>query len=307
MKVIVPVTVTGAMLSDMSIAEPDTGSGEAAYNSGTTYTAGAQVISATTHRTYQSLQAANTGNALPVAPATQTDWWLDIGPTNRWKMFDLVADTQSVGASPLTVTIAPGKRVNSVLFDNVLADSVTIEGVSADETVYGPKTITMRRRNVRGWYDYFYAPFEASNAGAVFDIPPRTDIALTLTFTRSSGSVKVGDVLVGNAYDIGTPQYPLQKQLQNFSQISIDPFGTASFTPRPSKSVLSHTLQAPSSSWKTIEDLRTLLKASPAGWTTLDEDNALFPQFTVIGFYTRWDMQLSKARKIDQTLEVRQF
>jgi hypothetical protein len=307
MKVVVGVPTTDAMLSDLSIAEPDAASGEAAWNSATTYITGQQAVNAAVHRTYQSLQDGNLNHALPTWPATSNDWWIDVGPTNRWKMFDYVADTQAEGASPLTVTVTPGKRVNSILFDAVVADSVTIEGVSAGETVYGPVTKILRTRNVRGWYDYFYAPFDASNAGGVFNIPPRTDIALSLTFTRATGNAKVGDVLVGNAYDIGTAQFPLQKPLQNYSLINIDAFGNASFVPRPSKSVLSHTVLAPASSWKTIEDLRTQLKATPAGWTTLTETNVLFPQFTVIGFYTRWDMQLSKARQIEQTLEVRQF
>ena len=78
MKVIKPIAVTDATLYGCSEPEDD----YAAWAIGTTYGAGDKVIVLSTHKIYESLQAANTGND----PTTATDWWLDLGPTNRWKM-----------------------------------------------------------------------------------------------------------------------------------------------------------------------------------------------------------------------------
>ena len=82
---------------------------ETAYNPATTYALGDTVYSAAAHRCYESLAAGNLGNPLPVLPETETTKWIDVGPTNRWAMFDLSRNTQTVAASPLTVVVAPAE------------------------------------------------------------------------------------------------------------------------------------------------------------------------------------------------------
>ena len=81
MQFIKPVSISDATLISSTIAETD----YSAWSSGTTYALGDKVILTSTHRVYESLQAANTNHNPTEAAST---WWLDIGPTNRWAMFD---------------------------------------------------------------------------------------------------------------------------------------------------------------------------------------------------------------------------
>jgi len=90
------------------------GSTETAWSGATTYAAGDTVSSAAYHRVYESLQAGNLNHAVPVPPETENSYWIDIGPTNKWAMLDLSRNTQTVIASPLTVEVAPGERINAV-------------------------------------------------------------------------------------------------------------------------------------------------------------------------------------------------
>lgn len=81
MRVIDGITVTAAMLgAGTTIAEP--ASGETAWNSGTSYTIGAEVILASTHRTYVSLRGQSftvtISNASP-GVVTKTDHGLSSG------------------------------------------------------------------------------------------------------------------------------------------------------------------------------------------------------------------------------------
>ncbi|HEY0847393.1 MAG TPA: hypothetical protein VGE12_18635, partial [Noviherbaspirillum sp.] len=131
--------ISASMLTSSTCAEPH--ATETAYNAGTTYALGATVVSATNHRKYESLQAGNVGNPLPSLPTLDnpnpaTAYWQDVGPTNRWAMFDLLRDTQTVQASPLTVVITPGERVNSLALMKLEADSVTVTVTSGGSTVY---------------------------------------------------------------------------------------------------------------------------------------------------------------------------
>ncbi len=127
MRVIPPLPITDAILTSSTCAEPS--AGEAVYNAATTYAVGDVVIVAADHRTYQSLQAGNLANT----PITSPTWWLDIGASNRWKMFDLLRNTQTEQASPLTVVLTPGLRVNSLALLGLVADSVTVSVVTGDQ------------------------------------------------------------------------------------------------------------------------------------------------------------------------------
>lgn len=71
LRIVNPFTVTPAALVTDSIPEP---TGNTAYNAGTTYASGAQVV--VSQQSYVSLQAGNVGHS----PASSPTWWWPIGP-----------------------------------------------------------------------------------------------------------------------------------------------------------------------------------------------------------------------------------
>ena len=91
MRLIAPTPINAAVLTSSNVVEND----RPAWNNGTTYAADAEVISTTTHRIYRSTLAGNVAND-PTLPGTSK--WTDIGPTNKWAMFDGV-----VGSSRLPI------------------------------------------------------------------------------------------------------------------------------------------------------------------------------------------------------------
>ncbi len=105
------------------------GTTETAYNAGTTYGLGDTVSSSTSHRCYESLAAGNLGNPLPVLPETLTTKWMDVGPTNRYAMFDLSRNTQTVCDTSIhevmTLDVAPA---------TAWAVSNTITGQTSSQT-----------------------------------------------------------------------------------------------------------------------------------------------------------------------------
>lgn len=103
---------------------------DTAYSAASTYALGDVVYSATYHRCYESLQAGNIGKPLPVPPETETAWWLDVGPTNKWAMFDLSRNTQTVNASPLVVVLTPGERINTIGLTGLKGSSLTLKATS---------------------------------------------------------------------------------------------------------------------------------------------------------------------------------
>lgn len=264
---------------------------ETAYNGATTYALGATVSA--NNRCYESLQAANTGNALPVLPETETDWWIDVGPTNKFAMFDLDANTQTVTASPLTVVIVPGERINTVGLTGLQANEAVISAtsVTGGGTVYGPVTIDLNTREVLDGYDYAFEPFSTSPSAVVFDLPPYSDIIVTVTLSSTSGNVKCGSLVLGTYIYLGDTETGASNSGLNFSTVTRDLYGNATLVKRRTLPQTRQKLFADAARVNKIKAARVLLNASPALWTALDDSgNAWFDALTILGIYTQFEI-----------------
>lgn len=284
MRVIVPVTPT---LISSTVPEPDTG--EAAYNAGTTYALGATVISTTTHRVYESLQASNTGNALPVPPEDRTEWWLEVGVTNRWAALDTARNTQSVGASPMVIVVEPGARINSVAVMGMEADTLRIEMLNSGDVVYD-KSFDLKLRRVRDGYEYCFKPFGLQPSVLQFDLPPFFAAQVRVTLTRSTGTVKLGSIVFGNYIYMGGMQRGAENDALNFSTVNRDLYGTATLVPRRSLPVTTQTCLIEKQYVTDLLDARQLLNAVPAVWSGLDDQGASdwFEAFLILGVYKKF-------------------
>lgn len=293
MRVVPPITINDARLVSSSAAEPTAGSPstESVWNSGATYGLGALVISTSTHRQYESLQAANTNNPLPVLPETETAWWIDVGATNKWAMFDLNRNTQTESASPLTVVISPGERINSVGLSRLEGTSLTITMDSAagsPSVNYYTHTeqLVVRDALVENWFDWFFGAFISKTEVARFDLPPFASSQLTVSIVNTGGPAACGGLVIGRAKHIGQAQRDAQLDLLQFSVITRDPFGEATLIPRRSIPTAEHRILIPAGSVQAVYDLLVSLDAVPALWSAADDaDHVLFAPLLIFGIY----------------------
>ena len=285
MRVIVPVTPT---LISSTVPEPDVG--ESAYNAGTTYALGATVISTSTHRVYESLQASNTGNPLPVPPEDRTDWWLETGVTNRWAALDSARNTQSVGAaSPMVIVVEPGARINSVAVMGMEADTLRIEMLNGGVVVYD-KSFDLKLRRVRDGYEYCFKPFGLQPSVLQFDLPPFFAAQVRVTLTRSAGTVKLGSLVVGNYIYMGGMQRGAENDALNFSTVDRDLYGKAALVPRRTLPITTQTCLIEKQYVTDLLDARERLNAVPAVWSGLDDlgSNDWFEAFLILGIYKKF-------------------
>ena len=303
MRVIIPTTPT---LVSSTVPEPYTG--EVAYNAGTTYALGAHVYSPTYHKIYESLQTGNVGHPLPVPPATQDDWWIDVGATNRYACIDLARNTQSVGASPMVITIAPGQRVNSLAVMGMEADGVTVTMTNGGSTVY-TATRDLRLRRVRDGYEYCFKPFDQQQSAVMFDLPPYYSATITVRLTRATGSVKVGSILPGNYVYMGITKAKAVSDSRNFSTIERDIYGTATLVPRRTIPQLKATVIGDPVITNDLLDARERLNAVVAVYSGLDDQGSsnMFEAVLILGVYTRFSINLENAAQVETTLEVEEI
>ncbi len=293
MKVITPTPITDALFTSSTAAETD----YAAYAAGTTYALGAKVIRTSTHRIYESLQAGNVGHT----PETSPTWWLDIGPTNRWAMFDTVIGTKTTLASPLTVVIHPG-AVNAIALLELVGTSVTVSMTSATGggSVYS-HTTSLEGSAPADYYEYFFDPFIQRQSVVLTDLPAYADGIITVSLTGTT--VSMGLLSVGLSTELGGVQYGATVGITDYILKTTDAFGNTTLTQRSwaKRPTFNLWLDKGSMSWvfRKLSDLR----ATPCVWVGVEDDDDLEP-LTVFGFYKDFQMEVAYPTVCLCSLEI---
>ena len=284
--------VTGSGLIYTDVPEND----YAAWVGGTTYTALTDYVirtTATTHKVYQCL-VTHTAAATPEDNTTGvTPKWLEIGPTNRWGMFDRKVGTETTQATSMTYLLKPG-RANSLGLLGIDADSVEVSLVANDEIVYAASIDLNSGNTVGDWYQYFYEPIYSTDAvaitnlldAALMDLPAYGDGVLCVRFLATAGDVTCGVLAVGLYAELGTTLYDPTIGIIDYSRKSVDAFGNYDITERTYSKRMSATLMVESTDVDNTARLLTQYRATPVVWVGADN---LYSSLIVYGFAKDWE------------------
>lgn len=279
---------------------------EVAYSAASAYATGARVVNTSTHRVYEALQPVTNGatSPLPVYPLEETDFWLDVGVSNRWACLDLSRNTQTAVPGPLTLVLAPQVRVNSLALMGLDCDAATIttsSGYSLTKTLLG--------KPARNYYQYFFDPFAYERSLVVFDLPPNSGMTITITLTKASGPVRLGSVVVGNFAYLGAAQYNAVSDTLNFSSVDRDPYGNAKLVRRLSVPKTSQKLRIDKHLVNGARAARTALNAVPAVWCGLDDlsDDPYYEALLVLGVYKTFSIDLASYVQAEINLELEEI
>lgn len=209
-----------------------------AWSMGTTYGAGARVHLPGTHRVYESVKDSNTSKD-PSDPTNQYNaagvatWWIDIGPTNKYAMFDGLISSQTSAPSPLIITLAPG-AFNGVALFGIDADSysITIKDAPGGTVIYQETNTPLESSAPADYYEYFFDRFKPLRQFIRAGLEPYSTAEITLTLTRGSGNVQLGMFAIGDLRPIGIPQRDAKVEPQDFSYFKQDAFGNSTVKKR---------------------------------------------------------------------------
>lgn len=234
--VLAPVTVTNAMLSSSTIAEP--AAGEAVWVAATSYTAGQRVIRTETHRIYENIIAGVNATAPELTVADTSPRWVDIGPTNKWAAFDGQISTPSSITSPLTYVLRPG-IFNAIALYGLVGDScvITLKDAPGGTVVY-TATTELLLPPVDHFDYYFPTAWKQLSKVFVKNLVPYADPELTITVSSGASTVKVGLIALGDLRSFvtktGGAQSGAQAKPTTYSYISTNAFGVTKIVKRAS-------------------------------------------------------------------------
>lgn len=296
MRLIKPVEITPAKLVSSNVPETDF----AAWVSTTAYDIDTKVI--WNHRIYQALAAVPAG-VKPGEEVIDKDHpakWLDLGSTNRWRMFDNKVESLTTNPGTIEVTIKPGAVVNSLALFNLKGKSVTVSMVDALEGEVYRKEISLVDAGVTNWYDWFFEPIGIRTDVVVLDMPAYGSANIVLTIDAGPEVATVGHVVIGAVKQIGTALYGSSVGINDYSRKSTDDFGNTVVIQRSFSNRADFDIALDTSEVTRVRRLLADLRATPVVWIGEESYEATI----LFGFYKDFQIVFSGPTVSDCSITV---
>lgn len=241
----------------------------AVWESGTTYWQGARVIKG--HRIWESVQA-NNQNRDP--ETTVAGWWIDVGPTNRWAMFDSTVGSRSRAEASITFTLAPGRADSLILLD-LDAATVTVTQRAGGNLIAEREINTIDNSAIADWFDYFFDPLYQADFVAITDLPVFGESTIDITIAKFSGEVSCGVCVVGLKADLGQTLVSPSVGINDYSRKVTDDFGNTNLVRRDYAKRQSARMVVPNDQVDRVFRTLAAARATPAVWVGGDAYSAL--------------------------------
>lgn len=266
------------------------------WDVGATYAADDIVISTTTHHEYQSLTAGNIGNSL-----SDTTKWLDLGPNNRYRMFDQSNSSITENGQTIDVTLTVDGRADSVSLLNLLASTVQIIMTTvADGEIFNQTYDLVSDSGITNWYEYFFEDVIRRGDLVVYDLPLNADPTIRIIITDPNGIASVGSCVIGQSRDLGLLLYGARTGIQDYSRKQVDEFGNFTIVQRAFSKRASFKIVVENAKVDAISALLASYRATPCVYVGVDD----FTSTWVYGFYRDFAIELALTEKSYLTLEL---
>lgn len=242
------------------------------------------------HRNYEALAAVPSG-VKPGAEVVTTEIpakWLDIGATNRWKMFDEIVGRLITNPRSISGAIQPSAVINSRALINVQDESVTVVMNNPTEGIVASRTYSLIDGSVDNWCDWFSAKIEFRTSIVALDLPAYGTPSITVTVT-SSGTAGIGALVIGKTADIGKALYGTGVGIDDYSKKERDPFGSWIVTEGAFSDTAKFLVAVDTNRVSKIKRMLTDIRAKPVVW--VGEEN--YEATILYGLLTSFDLVYS--------------
>jgi hypothetical protein len=290
MKIVRPYTLgSGLTLISTNVAQE-----YSTYDPAVTYAKAARVTSGL--NAFESVADGNVGNALSDAA-----WWLDLGASNPYRMYDQYNGTQTQNAGAIVDTLSAAGRVDTIALLNVSAASVHITmSTASDGVIYDETQSLVSSSGINTWYDYFYEPIVRKTDVVFQDVPNFANPTIALTINQPSGIAKVGVAIIGQAKDLGDVVYGAQTGIQDYSKKETDDFGNFMIVKRAYAKRGSFKLIVDNARVDALNVLLAGYRAEPILWIGTDT----YASTWIYGFYRDFSVEIAFRNHSNLNLEL---
>ena len=292
LRIVQPQPVTDSVLIATDVAE----SAFPVWSAGTTYAQGARVHLVSTHKVYESTIAGNIGNN----PAS-TLQWVEVGPTNRWAIFDRSNSTQTVKSTSFFYELAPVNAFNAVALLG-LTGAQTLR-VRVDHTTLGSlydRTLDLTSLPAQaGWWEWFYGERRGPTLAVLADVPGIIGSELRIDVTGTT-ALAAGVLVFGQAKEIGLlVQQGARVGIQDYSRKEVNEFGDTVLVQRAFARRASFDLPIKAELVDEAIDYLASIRATPCLFIAPRYESAV-----IYGFYKEFDVSIAYAAVSECSLQV---
>lgn len=227
-------------------------------------------------------------------PETNPTLWLDLGNTNRWKMFDTSVQSQTVNPSEVKIQIKPATYADTFALLNVKAMTVRLVATSAtDGVLYDNTKVMSGTLGITDLYMYFFGAIRKATDVLFEGLPLYGDITYTLTVNNGGSDAAVGACLFGQATDISSTKLGVEQGaklgITDYSIKSTDAFGNYTITQRAFSRKNDYQVYVNNTDIDFVYNLLSDRRAIP----TLYIGSPRFGSSMVYGFYKDFSIDIS--------------
>ena len=294
MRVIKSIETTDAILTDSNILENE----HPLWGDDTTYSIDDKVIYQ--HRIYNRVIAG--GGAL--TPDLDLTNWLDLGATNKYRMFDNIISSVSSRVGGIQFTLTPNQIVNSIALLNVNASTVRVVMTDPVDGVVYDQTKELRGSGeVTDYFSYFFAPLVSLtdlNTAIFLDLPTRPTATITVYISSGAALVEVGEVVYGIQSVIGRTNYGTSIGIKSYSRKDIDEFGKVTVVKRKNSKYCEYDVDIDNTNLVFVQRLFQDIDSVPCVFI----GNPDMEELIVYGFYSDFKSTISFPTVSKCTLRV---
>jgi len=266
LQLVQPVTIANAQLVASNVAETDA----AEWSASVAYARGVRVIKTATHRIYESVASIAAGDD----PEGTSGKWLNVGPTNRWAMFDQALGSVTTANRNVAVTVNAG-AIDSVALLDVAGDTVRVQATGYDRTL----------------------PV-AEGAITFLDLPANPG-QVTVTVI-GGGVVSIGTLIVGKRAALGLTEASPTAAITDYSRKVVDEFGEATVVPRAWAKRMTANALIRTKAIDFVMKRISAVRATPCLWIGQDGLDSL----TIYGFFKDFSIEVGEGvSKLALTIE----
>lgn len=265
------------------------------WSAATAYAAGDKAMY--NRRNYEAL-AAHTG-ANPETDTSDPPKWLDLGATNRWRMFDDKVGSLTEQAGSIAVELQTGAVINSVALFNLRGRSATVTLIDPVDGIVYQRNVSLVDAEVTNWHEWYFAPIGRKTDFVLLDLPAYGTATLSVVID-SGGIAAVGHMVIGWLAEIGVALYGSSVGIIDYSRKSTDEFGNTvvvqrSYSKRAEFDVVVDTPQI-----SRVQRLLAGIRAQPVVWIGAEGYEAT----VLFGYYRDFSISISGPSVSDATITV---
>lgn len=292
--IVPPVIIDDVKLLTTDVPE------DAAYSewsAAVNYVKGDRVKLSSAHKNYEAASA-----NLNKPPLTNKLIWLEVGATNRWKVFDdkTLSQTEQIGS--MSYTLLPGKVVNTVGLINCHAKSARVRVTDPiDGLVYDKEKKFLGSLSKGDWYEYFFEEIVRSTEMVFDDLPAYGSAQVKVDIENALNMVRCGVITIGfkRTFGLGVSQ-GIGVGIQDYSRRELNDFGDPEFVKRGYSKTASFTVPLHHYEVDVVQRLLASVRATP----TLFIGSKLYNATIIYGWYRDFDINIQYRFSSEVNIDV---